>query len=273
MHKKRIIIQADHASGRQLLNCPRCSGRDHDGFKRNALQLFHRLVKSQSSAEQCTDLAGTSAEYRYIQIACTVDNILGASSNQREKLHHFLHALTEESCLRIIVHGADLAVALFREADRERYAERIRIFHSDCTLHTDNIGGETDVVVISRQERLDLFQRLHIFAAECDMAVIMVCQLIAGAGTANRIEINVLACRLALLEDRGIRNQRAVLEVYHALGNCQKRNFLGQDRKDLITEPVESEAADAAQNQVCSFQSFLQLLDLIVFDPVMKGSL
>ena len=38
-------------------------------------------------------------------------------------------------------------------------------------------------------------------------------------------------------------------------------------------EPVESEAADAAQNQVCSFQSFLQLLDLIVFDPVMKGSL
>ena len=101
----------------------------------------------------------------------------------------------------------------------------------------------------------------------------MVCQLVAGAGTADRIEINVLACRLALLEDRGIRDQCAVLKIDHALGNGQKRNFLGQNRKDLIAEPVESEAADAAQNQVCSFQSFLQFLDLIVFDPVMQGSL
>ena len=105
------------------------------------------------------------------------------------------------------------------------------------------------------------------------MAVIVIRKLITGARPADRIEINMLAGRLTLLEDRGIGNQRAVLEIDHSFSNCKERNLFGKYRKDLITEPVETETADAAQDQICALERFLQLFDLIIFDPVMKCSL
>ena len=105
------------------------------------------------------------------------------------------------------------------------------------------------------------------------MAVIVIRQLIAGAGAADRVEIDMLSGGLTLFKNRGVGNQCAILEVDHAFGNCQERNLFREDRKDLVTEPVETEAADAAQDQVCAFKRLLQFLDLIIFDPVMQGSL
>ena len=101
----------------------------------------------------------------------------------------------------------------------------------------------------------------------------MVCKLITRAGTADRIEIDMLAGRLTLLEDGGIGNQCAVLEVDHSLSDCEERNLFGKYRKDLIAEPVETKTADAAQDQICAFKRFLQLFDLVILDPVMKCSL
>ena len=171
------------------------------------------------------------------------------------------------------MNSADLAVALLCKSYRQGYAERISVLHSHCTLYTDNVCGETDVVVIRCQKSLDLLKCLHIFSAESDVAVIMVCKLITGAGTADRIEIDMFAGRLTLLENGGIGNQCAVLEVDHSLSDCEERNLFGKYRKDLIAEPIETKTADAAQDQICAFKRFLQLFDLVILDPVMKCSL
>ena len=273
MHKKRIIIQAHYASCCQFSDCPGRPGRDYDRLECNTLKFFHRLVKCKTSAKKCADHAGTAAEYRDIQVACAVNDILGAASDQCEELYHFLDALAKESCLGIVVNSADLAVALLRKSNCQGYAERISVLHRHCTLYADDICGEADVIVICCQKSLDLLKSFHIFSAESDMAVIVVRKLIAGAGTADRVEIDVLAGRLTLLEDSRIGNQRAVLEVDHTLSDCEERNLFGKYRKDLIAEPVETETADAAQDQICAFECFLQLFDLIILNPVMKSSL
>ena len=105
------------------------------------------------------------------------------------------------------------------------------------------------------------------------MAVIVVRQLIAGAGTADGVEIDMFSCRLPLFENSGIGYQGTVLQVNHALCDRQKRDLLRENRKDLVAEPVEAEAADTAQDQVRTLQCLLQFLDLIIFDPVMQASL
>ena len=129
------------------------------------------------------------------------------------------------------------------------------------------------MIIVGCKQGFDLPQGLHVFAAEGNMAVIVIRELIACAGAADRIEIDVLSGGLTLFENRGIRDQCAVFEVDHAFGNCQERDLFRKYRKNLVTEPVETEAADTAQDQVCTFQCLLQLLDLIVFDSVMQGSL
>ena len=141
MHEKRIVVKTHNASGCQFSDCPRSPGRDHDRLECNALELFHCLVKCQSSAKKCADLAGTAAEYCDIQVARTVNDILGTSSDQSEKLNHFLDTLTKQSRLGIVVNSTDLAVTLLRKSNRKGYAECISVLHCHSALYTDNICG------------------------------------------------------------------------------------------------------------------------------------
>ena len=273
MHEERIILQGNDASFSQSSDGSGRTGRDDDGFQCHALELIHGLLESQASAQQGADLAGTSAEYSDIEVTGAVNDILGAAADQRQQLHHFLDTLAEKGRLGVVMDRADLTILFLSHTDRQGNAQGIGILHGDGALDTGHVRGQADVIIVCGQKGFDIFQRLHVFAAEGHMAVVMVCQLIAGAGTADGVEVDIFTCGLTLGENGRIGDQGAVFQIDHTLGDSQKRDSLRKDRQDLITEPVQAEAGYAAQNQVRALQSLFQLFNLIIFDAVMEGPL
>ena len=273
MHQERIIIQTDKSPCSQLSHSPCCSGRDHDGLECNPLKFLHSFVKGQPSSQKSPDLTRAPAEHGHIEVARPVNNILRTSSDQFEQLYHLLHALPEKGSLGIIVKSSDPAVSFFRKADSQRDTQGIGIFHCDSALDSQNIRGKADVIIISRQQSLDLLQSLHILPTERDMAVIVVSKFVAGTGTADRIEADVLPGGLTLFKNIGIGDQSAILQINHSLGDSQQRHFFREHRQNLIAKPVQAETADPAQDQIRPIQGLSQFLNLVIFDSVMKSPL
>ena len=69
-----------------------------------------------------------------------MNDILGTAADQGQQLHHLLDALSEEGSLGIVVDSTDLSVALLCQADCQRDAECIGIFHGHGTFYADNIS-------------------------------------------------------------------------------------------------------------------------------------
>ena len=105
------------------------------------------------------------------------------------------------------------------------------------------------------------------------MTVIVVCQLIAGAGTADGVDIQVLALRQVLLHKDGIRDQVPLLRVHHALGDRDQRGVFRQDGQDLFHEPVQTKAGNTVQHDIRTLQRLLHFFDLVVLDPGRQGAL
>ena len=85
------------------------------------------------------------------------------------------------------------------DADGQRDAEGIAVFHRDRTFHIDRICGKADAVIVGRRRRLYHAQRRRVLSAKGHLGLIVCHRLIAGARTADGTRRDVLSERGELL--------------------------------------------------------------------------
>ena len=272
--EKGKVVSLDNAHRLESLSRFNGSACDSDGLEGNALECFHSILEAHACAKKSTDLTGSAAEYGNVKVAGSKLDVVGMSAAEVEKDSHLADSLTEESCLGVVMLELT-ALALVGHTDCERNAESVSVLESNSALNTANVGGKAYVVVGSLEEIADLAEKLDLASAEGYARGIEVSKLVAGAGTADCAEVDVLltASSSNLFHSFGIGDHLTFAEVDHTLGDRENRNSVGETRNYVIEIPIKTEARYAANGKISSLESFFELVNCVVLGACGNGTL
>src|SRR6266516_1924264 len=187
--------------------------------------------------------------------------------------HHLpeLHCpLTEQG--RSVVVGAVFAPRLARPLQYtlcETDPQRVAVLQRCTPLHSDEVGGGPDVVVVSAEKCCQLLQNVRVPTREDYTGVVPPrCHFTRDgrAGYSRPGDLLPQIRRHPLGQHLGQDAQVTVLDGLHTLCDGEDHHARLQERGQLFARPAHSEGVDPAQSDLGSLESFSGLLELVGAD-------
>ncbi len=239
--------------------------RDDEALQGDAGEDVHRFLIGLAFPEQDAHLAGTAAIDRHIEIADADVLAVAGSALHLQQIAHLLDALVESGRLGVEVQAGLGAVVTVHQADCHRNGEGIAVLEGDGTLETDDVVGQGNMIIRGLHRLLHHPDLFCLLAAEGHLGLVVIDQLVAGAGSADGIHrpLDALLCQFPL-PVVGIRDERAILQIDEALGHGQHRDGGVHIGQNFVQEPVYAERGNAADDEVGALHGLFPLLELII---------